>query len=258
MPELSALLAWFRHPGPALLCARIGLMASATIKTALLTIGLAFALAGCGGMPTPIIRFAAGTDIALTQTAEPRPTRTHRPTRTPTLAPMETLESTQTPTALQFNTPAPALTVTPNAPTLPFQILSSTSTPRPLIATEPAATEITPPPTPSELDCQLVWQSPPNGATYNPDEKFAVGWDLRNVGTATWEQGTFEFVYLGGARLYAGDRVPLNTSVAPGDEIVLSLPMKTPDRPSSQYTTHWGIRQGDTYFCRLTLSIVVP
>ncbi len=226
-------------------------MASAVIKTTFVCIALALALAGCGSVPTRVVRFAVGTDIAMTQTSEPRPTRIHRPTRTPTLEPTQTLEPTKT---LGPETP----TSRSLTPTLPFQILSSTSPTALVIATEPTATEITPPPTPSELDCQLVWQSPPNGALYNPDERFAVGWDLRNVGTATWEQGTFEFVYLGGARLYAGDRVPLNTSVAPGDEIVLSLPMKTPDRPSSQYTTHWGIRQGDTYFCRLTLSIVVP
>lgn len=223
-------------------------MASAAMKTGLLCIALALTLPGCGSMPVPVVRFAAGTDIALTKTAEPRPTRTHRPTRTPT--------ATISPTATVSLTPSITPSALPLTATLPFQILSSTSTPPSLLATEaPPATEAAPT-AQSELDCQLVWQSPPNGVSYAPGEKFAVGWNLRNIGTAMWEQGTFEFVYLGGARMYAGDRVPLNTSVAPGDEIVLSLPMKAP-MTASRYTAHWGIRQGDSYFCRLTLSIFV-
>jgi hypothetical protein len=83
-----------------------------------------------------------------------------------------------------------------------------------------------------------------------------VGWMVQNVGTAPWDAGSTEFTYLGGAKLHNDDLVPLQSSVAPGQTIVLSVPMKAP-RNSTKYTTYWGLRRGDTFFCRLELTIYV-
>ena len=62
--------------------------------------------------------------------------------------------------------------------------------------------------------------------------------------------------YLGGAKLHNKGSFPLSVTVAPGDEVILSVPMKAP-RNSTRYTTYWGLRQGDVFFCRLMLSIYV-
>ena len=102
----------------------------------------------------------------------------------------------------------------------------------------------------------MIWQSPSNSVIFPPEEQFTVGWDVRNVGTAEWNADSVVFMYLGGAKLHADQLTHLDTSVAPVDEIVLSVPMKAP-RNSTRYTTYWGLRQGDTFFCRLMLSIYV-
>lgn len=83
-----------------------------------------------------------------------------------------------------------------------------------------------------------------------------MGWNVRNIGTATWDPESVEFMYLGGARLNLEELALLDTSVAPGEDIVLSVDMKAP-KNSAKYTTYWGLRQGDTFFCRLMLSIYV-
>jgi hypothetical protein len=109
---------------------------------------------------------------------------------------------------------------------------------------------------PRELDCKLIWQSPSNQVIFAPGDEFAVGWNVRNIGTAAWDVNSVEFVYLGGAKLHGIDTGPLDTTVAPGQTIVLSVNMIAPRRPA-RYTTNWGLRQGDVYFCRLMLSITV-
>ena len=102
----------------------------------------------------------------------------------------------------------------------------------------------------------MIWQSPRNGANYNPAAKFTVGWKVTNNGTAVWDAGSVVFMYLGGAKLHNDELFPLQTTVGPGQSIVLSVPMKAP-RNSTKYTTYWGLRRGDSFFCRLMLSIYV-
>jgi hypothetical protein len=114
-----------------------------------------------------------------------------------------------------------------------------------------------PPPTASSgLDCRLLWQSPRNGVRYKPKQEFTVGWNISNTGTVVWDADTVEFTYLAGARLHDYDLVHLDTSVAPGQSVVVSVHMKAPTN-STRYTTYWSLRRGDTFFCRVQLSIYV-
>ena len=212
----------------------------AATREALLSMGLVLMLAGCAGLPTPVVRPTGGPVFALSLTASPRPSHTRRPTQTP--------EPAETPTFVLSATPETVLLLTP---TVPFLVLPSTPTPAVLFASSSPT-----PPAASELDCKLIWQSPPNGATYHVKNKFSVGWNIRNTGTATWQAGSFEFTYLDGAQLHNDDLVPLTANVAPGQTVVLSVPMKAPNVPND-YTTHWGIRHGDVFFCRLQLTISV-
>lgn len=200
-----------------------------TTKKALTCAVMLLVTLACASLPGPLLR----------ATPTVRPTRTHRPTRTPT--PTETFTPPPTPSPLPPPTLLPiTLPPPPSAvpsPTLP--LASPTSTKRP----------------PGELDCTLIWQSPGFGATYSRGEHFGAGWNLRNSGTVTWDPGTFRFVYLGGRKLSNTDQVSLRTSVAPGQTIIISVPMKAPEI-ADIYTTHWGLRTGDTYFCKLTVTII--
>jgi Ig-like domain-containing protein len=209
----------------------------------LLFVVFAVILAACGPLPAPIVRPTITPETPVSKSLKPRPSHTPRPTETPGL--------TETPTTPPSAPPEPTLSLPPTAL---LTLLSPTPTPtlRVLFVTATPA-----PPTPSALDCKLIWQSPPNGSTYYAEEKFSVGWNIKNVGTATWEPGSFQFTYLDGAKLAPrDDLIPLTRSVPPGQSIVLSVPMKAPITPRT-YTTHWGIRQGDNFFCRLTLTIHV-
>jgi hypothetical protein len=102
----------------------------------------------------------------------------------------------------------------------------------------------------------LVWQSPGNDITYAPDEEFTAGWRVRNTGTDTWDADSVVFTYLRGAKLYDYALVHLETSVAPGQEVILSVHMRARKEPT-KYTTYWSLRQGNTFFCPVMLSIYV-
>ncbi len=219
----------------------------ATLKNAFICMALVLTLAACGPLPTPVVRATGMLSPVPSATPTRRPTRIPRPTETPL--------PTDTPVPPPTETLQPTLSPTP---TLPFALLSSTETLTPTATRRPGSpTAPVTPFVPIPLDCRLMWQSPPNGSTYYAGEKFSVGWNIKNVGTTTWVPGTFEFTYLDGARLATHDSiVPLPQAVPPGSMIVLSLPLKAPANPST-YTTHWGIRTGKTYFCRLTLTIDV-
>ncbi len=212
------------------------------MRKALLAAGLALILAACAALPSPVVRPTGRAEPVFPRTVKPRSARTHIPTTTP--------EPTETALAIfPSATPELALSLTPTALLLPTP--SETAAPTLIVDTAtPTALGR------SALDCELIWQSPANGARYTAGKKFSVGWNIKNIGTVTWETGSFEFTYLDGAKLYPGDRIPLAESVAPGETVVLSVPMKAPRNPN-MYTTYWGIRQGDAFFCRLKLTIWV-
>ncbi len=204
------------------------------MRTALLSAGLALALLGCAALSTPLVRFADRPVSSPSQTAEPQPSRTPSPTATPL--------PTQTPTIVPRDTPLPTVTSTGFILRLP-----PSSTPR------PTATGASP--TPQALDCKLVWQSPGYRTPYKAGERFGAGWNIKNIGTDTWDSNTFALVYLGGAKLSTTDVVRLPESVSPGDSVIVSVPMRAPWR-TGMYTTHWGLRQANNFFCRLTVTIL--
>lgn len=197
------------------------------MRKALLFTGLTLPLLACVALSAPI--------VALKGTPIPSPTRTARPTLSPTPSPSTTPEPTETPTESPTATPEPILSLTPT-------VFIPPRSPVPTV--------------PSELDCRLIWQSPRNGVIYNPEEAFTVGWKVMNNGSVTWDPGSVEFTYLGGAKLYNSALVHLTTSVVPGQDVVLSVHMRAP-RNTTKYTTYWSLRQEHTFFCILMLSIYV-
>jgi Ig-like domain-containing protein len=177
------------------------------------------------------------------------PTPTSAPTLTPTVTP--TITRTLAPSFTPYPSPTPHPTWTPEPLSSLAPILTPSPPPTFVIPT------LSPPPTlPSALDCHLNWQSPRNGVTFHRDVSFSAGWKVTNTGTATWAPGRVDFVYMGGAKMYDDPLVRLRASVVSGQSVVLTVRMRTPLN-STKYTTYWSLRQGQIYFCHLSLTIYV-
>ncbi len=195
-----------------------------TMKKPLLLVALTLTLLACATLfpsakSTPVPPLPTST-IWPTVLAEPSPTFTPQPTLT------------TTPTAWSSPTP------------LPFALTYVLSSPYPTATVQ------------AEFDCQLIWQSPGNGITYEPGTSFATGWKVTNTGTLPWDPGSVDFVYLSGAKLHDEPLVPLKARVAPGQSVILSVAMTAP-KNSTSYVTRWSLRNGDTLFCPLSVSIYV-
>lgn len=213
----------------------------ATVRKALLIAVAALTLAACTALPAPGTASTGETMPSPSRVAKPKRTRTPKPSPIPAPTeasiplPSDTPEPTEAASLAPSDTPGPTLTFTPTVPTR---------------SPTPTAT------VPSELDCKLLWQSPGNYITYKRGTKFTVGWNVRNTGTSAWDPNSVEFTYLDGARLYDYPVVQLDTTVAPKRTVILTVSMKAP-RMATRSTTYWSLRRGDTFFCRLALTIYV-
>lgn len=164
------------------------------------------------------------------------PTLLPAPTSAPTTAPSVTPEATQSPTLPPSSTPEPTVSPTP---TLVFPLPSPTAT------------------SSDALACRVLTQSIRNGAHFRANERFSIGWKVKNTGTVGWGPDSDVFTYSGGTRMFQSSPVQLPESVAPGNNIVLTADMRAPSS-ASRYTTSWSLRRGDVFFCRVTLTINVP
>jgi hypothetical protein len=102
----------------------------------------------------------------------------------------------------------------------------------------------------------VLVQSVKNGTHFKSREQFSVNWKVRNTGTAGWDSGTVDFTYIAGTRMYQNPLVPLQGTVAPGNDAHLVADMRAPRNPGG-YSITWSLRQEATYFCRVSLTIYV-
>ncbi len=177
-----------------------------------------------------------------------QPTATVAPTSTHTSIALTAVQATVTGTPSPSETAAATMTasITPSVTPLPF-----TFTPIVLFSTATASnTPIGP------LDCSLLIQSMANGSQVSAGERFTVGWQLQNTGSATWFPGTTVFTFVGGTKMYLYPEAQLQASVMPEATTTVSVDMKAP-KNSTTYTSLWSLRQGTTYFCRVRLTIYV-
>ncbi|HET6845744.1 MAG TPA: NBR1-Ig-like domain-containing protein [Anaerolineales bacterium] len=171
------------------------------------------------------------------------------------LAPTATLPPTLTEQPTSFPTRVPTSIVRPTPSRIPLPTSDTAWTPFPTFgigspAPAPRATAA------GALACRLDWQSPGNGLEVSPDEPFTAGWHVTNIGTEVWSPGSVEFAYLSGAKPNRDMVIPLKFAVSPGQSVILTAEMKAP-RNSTTYTSFWGLRQGNSYFCRVSVSIYV-
>ena len=75
--------------------------------------------------------------------------------------------------------------------------------------------------------------SVPDNSEFSPGESFVKTWRLKNAGDCAWTSG-YSLVFDGENPLGAPAYVPVTTgSVAPGDTVDISVPLKAPEAPGS-------------------------
>jgi len=169
------------------------------------------------------------------------------------LATQAALENVPTDTGLPTLTPEPKLSDTPPNPTA----VESTFTPTPTTAS-------------SASDCDRAEAGLPIDVTIPDDTQFSPGasfvktWRLVNIGTCTWTTG-YALVFFSGEKMGGPDVVPLNSNVATGQVVDLSVNLTAPSSAGS-YQGNWMLRnpsgvlfgigpQGNSFFW---VRIVVP
>lgn len=175
----------------------------------------------------------------------------------PAATPEPALTSTNTAEPTPSRSSTPAVSVTrwkPISSALPplLVTLGPTLTPSPTRTLRPPVS----PTGPIGLGCRLDWKSPGNGWEVRRGEQFSAGWKLTNTGIESWTPGNVVFTYVSGAQLHNDPVVPFDRTVASGSSIILSVRMRAPEN-STLYTTYWSLRQGDVFFCRVSVTIYV-
>lgn len=139
---------------------------------------------------------------------------------------------------------------TPEPPQVdPDQIISSEYLSTDSLDTQPAtlapedlnnpSTDIAASPTPG---CTNIAQfvrdiTIPDNSSVNGGSRFVKTWEFKNAGTCTWN-GEYSIIFMWGAAMDAPGQVPIGKTVAPGENIQISVPLIAPDEPQS-YQGNW-------------------
>jgi hypothetical protein len=154
--------------------------------------------------------------------------------------------STSTPTFTPTATRTPTLTPT-FTPTFIFRL--RTATPRKTATSTLGSTS-------GDYACRLLDQDPADGTKINAKTDFDAVWEVRNTGSASWDQNSIDFAFFNGDKLHKRAIYDLNNSVNSGASINLIVDMVAP-KDAGRYRTVWSLRRGNDDFCRVTLTIIV-
>ena len=80
----------------------------------------------------------------------------------------------------------------------------------------------------------------PDGTRYDPGATFKKTWRLRNIGTCTWTT-SYTMVFDSGERMGTTTSVPFTSSIAPGQNIDLSVDMIAPSA-AGHYIGYWKFK----------------
>lgn len=83
----------------------------------------------------------------------------------------------------------------------------------------------------------------PDGTAIAPNTSFVKTWRLRNDGTCTWTTG-YKLVFISGDSMGAAASIALPASVAPGQEVDLSVTFKSPGAAGT-YKSNWKLQNPD-------------
>jgi hypothetical protein len=104
--------------------------------------------------------------------------------------------------------------------------------------------------------CALMSQTPEDNSQIGAGTPFSVRWQVKNIGTITWDSGNVDYRYKNGAKMYNQLAYDLNKSIPTGEVADIVVDMTAPAKPG-KYETIWVMRFGKREFCKLTLTIKV-
>jgi len=79
---------------------------------------------------------------------------------------------------------------------------------------------------------------------FKPNEGFKKTWELKNIGTCTWDTKYELFYYPGGDPMEGPESVKLTEAIETGDTVRLTVPLRAPSAPGT-YFSYWMLR--DSY-----------
>jgi hypothetical protein len=137
-------------------------------------------------------------------------------------------------------------------PTATLPPVITTSTPVPPTPVPPTSTPVPPTPVPPtatqpQVPCDRAKfvedVTYPDGTDVAPGTTFVKTWRLSNNGTCTWNS-SYALVFVSGDAMGGPAAQQLTTgTVAPGQEIDISVTLKAPDSPKT-YIGNWKLRNG--------------
>jgi len=135
----------------------------------------------------------------------------------------------------------PLVTAIPST-TMPGLMPSPTTS-----ATSTLPPGVTPSATATPRPCNLVKfikdVTFPDNTEVAPNTEFTKVWRVKNEGTCTWTT-LYGLAFVGGDEMGAPDYVPLPTSVAPGEEVDISVQLKSPLDPGT-FRGEYKLRDAD-------------
>ena len=106
------------------------------------------------------------------------------------------------------------------------------------------------------MDCELIGQDPEDGTQLAPKTDFDAVWEVRNTGSASWDEDNIDFAYLSGRKMHKRAVYDLPGNVNKGESVNLVVDMVAPDEQGT-YKVVWSLRRGGNDFCQVNMSIVV-
>lgn len=85
----------------------------------------------------------------------------------------------------------------------------------------------------------------PDNTVVQASVTFTKTWKLQNIGSCTWDTG-YEVVFFDGDQFSAPETIPMTTTIAPGEDVNISIPMVAPVE-SGDYRGEWKLRNPDGF-----------
>jgi hypothetical protein len=197
---------------------------------------LAIMLAACGSAaPT-------ATDATATTSPEEMATSFYQTLQ----APSATLEATPVPPTASDTTTTPTASATLGTPGTPRPgaTLAATATPTRLATLKGPVK----PPVGGDgcmLQAEFVADvTIPDNTIFKPNDGFKKTWELKNIGTCTWDNEYELFYYPGGDPMEGPESIKLTEAIEPGDTVRLTVALRAPSDPGT-YFSYWMLR--DSY-----------
>lgn len=110
---------------------------------------------------------------------------------------------------------------------------------------------------PGEPVAQFAGETFPDNVPVAPGERFIKQWTVRNTGRCVWTRDfTFQFESADVPLALARRRMAIPREVAPGDTLLITLPMRAPTRPGV-YSEHWSLRDAEQAIVQVSSSNTV-